>query len=169
MPQLDFTQPPFDVLSSAERQSLKKNTQVRYLAKEETLPVDELQYYFVVLKGQIQQLLNGEFVATYLGSNHSDHLNSNDWFDSRRTPESHTKAHAKEDENTQQYQFRATEDSLLLQINGAAIDKISAQNHLVRQLLSDKLPERLKALQQRRSAHNDALMTAMAFLHVRWC
>ena len=32
MPHLDFTQPPFDVLSAAERQSIKKNTQVRYLA-----------------------------------------------------------------------------------------------------------------------------------------
>lgn len=151
MPHLDFTQPPFDVLSSAERQSLKKNTQVRYLAKNETLPADELQYFFVVLKGQIEQLHNGEFVASYLGSNHTDHPNSNDWFDSRRTPESRTRAHTKDSENTQHYQFCAAEDTLLLQINGTAIDKISAQNHLVRQLLSDKLPERLKALQQRRS------------------
>jgi len=152
MPHLDFTQPPFDVLSSAERQSLKKNTQVRYLAKQETLAADDLQYFFVVLKGQVEQLLDGKFVAIYLGSNHSDHLNSNDWFDSRRTPESRTRAHTQENENTQYCQFRAAEDSLLLQINGAAIDRISAQNHLVRQLLSDKLPERLKALQQRRSA-----------------
>jgi len=50
----------------------------------------------------------------------------------------------------QTYQFRAAEDTLLLQVTGSAIDKISAQNHLVRQMLSDKLPERLKALQQRR-------------------
>ncbi|MEC5211286.1 CBS domain-containing protein [Psychrobacter sp. PL15] len=148
MPHLDFTQPPFDVLSPAERQSLKKNTQVRYLAEDEILLADDLQYFFVVLKGQIEKSLGGEFVATYLGSNHSDHINSNDWFDSRRTPESH----AQESDNTQHYQFRAAEDTLLLQIDGAAIDRISAQNHLVRQLLSDKLPERLKALQQRRSA-----------------
>ncbi|MBP2279204.1 CBS domain-containing protein [Psychrobacter sp. PL19] len=148
MPHLDFTQPPFDVLSPAERQSLKKNTQVRYLAEDEILLADDLQYFFVVLKGQIEKSLGGEFVAAYLGSNHSDHINSNDWFDSRRTPESH----AQESDNTQHYQFRAAEDTLLLQIDGAAIDRISAQNHLVRQLLSDKLPERLKALQQRRSA-----------------
>ncbi|WP_201558524.1 DUF294 nucleotidyltransferase-like domain-containing protein [Psychrobacter sp. 72-O-c] len=152
MPHLDFTQPPFDVLSLDERQSLKKNTQVRYLAKEEILAADDLQYFFVVLKGQVEQLLDGESIASYLGSNHSEHLNSNDWFDSRRTPESRIRAYTQEHENTQQYQFRAAEDSLLLQINGAAIDRISAQNHLVRQLLSDKLPERLKALQQRRSA-----------------
>lgn len=155
MPHLDFTQPPFDVLSSAERQSLKKNTQVRYLAENETLPAEDLQYFFVVLKGQVEQLLDGEFVASYLGSNHSDHLNSNDWFDSRRPPESHIKSHTEagmqEDAAAQNYQFRAAEDTLLLQVNGAAIDRISAQNHLVRQLLSDKLPERLKSLQQWRS------------------
>ena len=149
MPHLDFTQPPFDVLSLAERQSLKKNTQVRYLAANETLPADELCYFFVVLKGQIEQTLNGEFVAAYLGSNHSDHLNSNDWFDSRRTPESHNHSG---NINPEPYHYRADEDTLLLQVDGAAIDKISAQNHLVRQLLSDKLPERLKALQQRRGS-----------------
>ena len=171
MPHLDFTQPPFDVLSAAERQSIKKNTQVRYLAKNEVLPTDDLQYFYVVLKGQIEQLLNDEFFAAYLGSNHTDHLNSNDWFDSRRLPESLAenglqkgtvqegniqKGTIQEDKNSAitPYQFRATEDSLLLQINGSTIDKISAQNHLVRQLLSENLPERLKALQQRRSGQN---------------
>ena len=150
MPHLDFTQPPFDVLSLAERQSIRKNTQIRYLAKNENLTAEELQYLYVVIKGQIEQLLDGEFVATYLGSNHSDHLNNNDWFDSRRLPESLTE-NSTNTEALQTYQFRAAEDTLLLQVAGSAVDKISAQNHLVRQMLSDKLPERLKALQQRRN------------------
>ena len=170
MPHLDFTQPPFDVLSAAERQSIKKNTQIRYLAKDEYLPADDLQYFYVVLKGQIEQLLDGEFVASYLGSNHTDHLNSNDWFDSRRLPKSliegdlpessePTNALLSSAEPTSKnpispYEFRAIEDTLLLQVNGATIDKISAQNHLVRQLLSEDLPERLKALQQRRSSQS---------------
>ncbi|WP_201527468.1 DUF294 nucleotidyltransferase-like domain-containing protein [Psychrobacter frigidicola] len=155
MPHLDFTQPPFDVLSLAERQSLKKHTQVRYLATNETLPADDLQYFFVVLKGQIEQTLNGEFVAFYLGGKDSDQLNSNDWFDSRRLPE----AQDDDSTNTQQssYQYRADEDTLLLQVDGAAMNKISAQNYLIRQLLSDKLPERLKALAQRRSGQVQAL------------
>ncbi|WP_201617400.1 DUF294 nucleotidyltransferase-like domain-containing protein [Psychrobacter urativorans] len=155
MPHLDFTQPPFDVLSLAERQSLKKHTQVRYLATNETLPTDDLQYFFVVLKGQIEQTLNGEFVAFYLGGKDSDQLNSNDWFDSRRLPE----AQDDDSTNTQQssYQYRADEDTLLLQVDGAAMNKISAQNYLIRQLLSDKLPERLKALAQRRSGQVQAL------------
>ena len=148
MPHLDFTQPPFDVLRLAERQSLKKNTQVRYLAANESLSGNDLNNFFVVLKGQVEQKLDGEFVTSYLGSNHSEQLNSNDWFDSRRAPET---------QNNAFYQYTAVEDTLLLQVDGAAIDKISAQNHLVRQLLSDKLPERLKALQQRRSAHNRAV------------
>lgn len=154
MTQLDFNQPPFDVLSLAERQSLKKHTQVRYLATDEALPTDELQHFFVVLKGRIKQTLAGEFVASYMGSNHSDQLNSNDWFDSRKSTESNdTLASAVSTDSSEPYQYRALEDTLLLQIDGAAIDKISAQNHLVRQLLSDKLPERLKALQQRRASH----------------
>lgn len=157
MPHLDFTQPPFDVLSLAERQSIRKNTQIRYLAKNEDLSAEELQYLYVVIKGQIEQSLDGEFVASYLGSNHADDYNNNDWFDSRRLPESLSKNKLQPNhENnatgsiTQTYQFRAVEDTLLLQVAGNTIDKISAQNHLVRQLLSDKLPERLKALQQRR-------------------
>ncbi|MEN6671253.1 DUF294 nucleotidyltransferase-like domain-containing protein [Psychrobacter sp. B38] len=178
MPHLDFTQPPFDVLSLAERQSIRKSTQIRYLAKNESLPPEELQYLYVVIKGRIEQLLDGEFVASYLGSNHAEEANNNDWFDSRRSPESRDSKRLGSDfpdskslnskpidksgrqaddtdstghKTTATYQFRAAEDTLLLQVAGSAIDKISAQNHLVRQLLSDKLPERLKALQQRRS------------------
>ncbi|MGP4713779.1 MULTISPECIES: DUF294 nucleotidyltransferase-like domain-containing protein [unclassified Psychrobacter] len=150
MPQLDFTQPPFDVLSADERLSVKKHTQVRYLAKDDSLAVDDLQYFFVVLKGQIEQRLGDEFVATYLGNNHTKHLNSNDWFDSRRTPE-RTDKNGEMGHSPEYYQFCAVEDSLLLQVDGSAIDKIGAQNYLVRQLLSDKLSERLKALELRRS------------------
>lgn len=157
MPHLDFTQPPFDVFRLSERQSIRKHTQIRYLAKNESLATEDMQYLYVVIKGQIEQLLDGEFVASYLGSNHSDHLNSNDWFDSRRLPKSLTEKTSVADSdinttNPSPYQFRAAEDTLLLQVDGTAVDKISAQNHLVRQLLSDKLPERLKALQQRRSS-----------------
>ena len=54
MPHLDFSQPPFDVLSLAERQSIRKNTQIRYLAKNESLPIEEMQYLYVVIKGQIE-------------------------------------------------------------------------------------------------------------------
>jgi CBS domain-containing protein len=160
MPHLDFSQPPFDVLSLAERQSIRKNTQIRYLAKNESLPAEELQCLYVVIKGQIEQSLDGEFVASYVGSNHADGLNNNDWFDSRRLPESLTNDNQLEPESTsiQPYQFRANEETLLLQVAGDAIDKISAQNHLVRQMLSDKLPERLKALRQRR--HNKTLEPA---------
>jgi CBS domain-containing protein len=153
MPHLDFTQPPFDVLSLAERQSIRKNTKIRYLARDEILPAEDLQYLYVVIKGQIEQSLSGEFVASYLGSNHSDEPNNNDWFDSRRLPESLIKNGMPEGNDTpiQPYQFRASEETLLLQVDGATVDKISAQNHLIRQMLSDKLPERLKALRQRRS------------------
>lgn len=154
MPHLDFTQPPFDVLRLAERQSLKKHTQIRYLAANEALSDEDLKHFFVVLKGQVEQTLDGEFVGSYLGNKSApEQLNNNDWFDSRRTPDQQDN----NDTHAKSYQYRATEDTLLLQIAGEAIDKISAQNHLVRQLLSDNLPERLKALQQRRSQQNPTL------------
>lgn len=165
MPQLDFTQPPFDVLRESERQSLKKHTHVRYLAADETLGAEDLQSFFVVLKGQLEQTLDGDTVAVYLGNDHSDHVNNNDWFDARRRPEgvaADYEAPPPSGLNTPvdkyTYRYRALEDTLLLQVDGAAIDRIGAQNHLVRQLLSGKLPERLKALQQRRSPnlHQDA-------------
>lgn len=158
MPHLDFAQPPFDVLTSAERQSLKKHTQVRYLANDESLLDEDKPTFFIVLKGQIEQTLAGESIATFLGSNHSNHLHSNDWFDSRRQPDSATQTstdssvHQAIDQPTDTYRYRALEDTLLLQVDSAAIDKISAQNHLIRQLLSDKLPEKIKALQQRQNS-----------------
>ncbi len=153
MTQLDFTQPPFDVLSLAERQSIRKHTQIRYLAANESLPTEDLQYFYVVIKGQIEQILAGETVAAYLGSDHSDHLHSNDWFDSRRTPASNQEYSS----STEPYSYRAGEDTLLLQVDGKAIDKISARNHLVSQLLSDKLPEKIKALQQRQGSKSQNL------------
>ncbi|MGP4789767.1 DUF294 nucleotidyltransferase-like domain-containing protein [Psychrobacter sp. 1Y11] len=150
---LDFTQPPFDVLSLAERQSIRKHTQIRYLAADERLMTDDMTYFYVLIKGQIEQTYAGDFVAAYFGSNHSDHFHSNDWFDSRRTPEMAKNTSS----DVLSYDYRASEDTLLLQIDGAAIDKISAQNHLVRQLLSDKLPEKLKALQQRQGTKSQNL------------
>ena len=154
MPQLDFNQPPFDVLSVAERQSLRKHTQVRYLAAGESLPAAELCYFFVVIKGRIEQrlvtdadtTLDTEFVATYSGSGHSEPPSGNDWFDSRRQPERSDPS----SEKPPTYHYIACEDTLLLQVEGRAIDRLSAQNHLVRELLSDKLPERLKALRRNR-------------------
>ncbi|MDN5897830.1 MAG: nucleotidyltransferase, partial [Psychrobacter sp.] len=113
MPHLDFTQPPFDVLSLAERQSIRKNTQIRYLAKDEFLSAAELQCLYVVIKGQIEQLLDDEFVASYLGSNHSDDLNNNDWFDSRRLPESQNNKSIPDSVEagvTTTYQYQAVED-----------------------------------------------------------
>ena len=153
MPHLDFTQPPFDVLSLDERQSIRKNTQIRYLAKGEHLSAEDRQYLYVVIKGQIEQLLDGEFVASYLGSNHADDVSNNDWFDSRRLPESISSNDGQDSSAASVYQFRANEETLLLQVAGSAVDKISAQNHLVRQMLSDKLPERLQALRRRRQGN----------------
>lgn len=132
MPQLDFTQPPFDVLTNAERQSIKKNTQVRYLDSQETLSSADNAYFFVVLKGSIEQTdgtVEDNFISHYQASD-----NQNDWF-----------------RPTADYKYTASSQTLLLQINGDAVDKISAQNRLVRQLLSGEVGDKISALKQRKS------------------
>ncbi|GAA0309830.1 DUF294 nucleotidyltransferase-like domain-containing protein [Psychrobacter aestuarii] len=153
MPYIDFHQPPFDVLSIAERQSLKKHTQVRYLAAPSTLPDSDYDSFFLVLKGRIQQQLGDDVISTYLGANHLSAGDTHDWFDARRRPEPSSDTHA---QPAPAYTYHASEDTLLLQVTGSAIDRLVAQNHLVRTMLSDNLSERLYALQQRRSPRSQA-------------
>ena len=75
MPHLDFTQPPFDVLSLAERQSIRKNTKIRYLARDEILPAADLSNHWVVNLSPLiwaatilmsQTIMTGLIVAAYL-------------------------------------------------------------------------------------------------------
>lgn len=177
MTSLDFSQPPFDVLSAVERQSLKKHTQVRYLAKGDRLTTEDCGYFYVVLKGRIQQSLADDYVGEFAASPFS-----NDWFDARR-PVSDSDAyklsntalaeasaatrlthpHLSQPQATAEsidhdqpraassdhYSYSAIEESLLLQIAGPAMDRLSAQNRHVRQLISGELSERLQALNHR--------------------
>lgn len=147
MNQLDFAQPPFDVLTPAERQSLKKHTQVRYLARDTFLTPEDLQHFYVVLKGQIIQTLDDDYVGDFNAS-----ATSHDWFDARRLPDRHQPQDHIPDASsaTDNYHYRASDDTLLLQVAADAIDRIAAQNHHVRQLLSGELSERMQALSQRR-------------------
>ena len=159
MTRLDFTQPPFDVLSSSERESIKKQTQIRYLAKNEALTAEDNNYFYVVLKGRIQQTLNGEELHDFAATNFS-----NDWFDARKQPtnefnsissinqiisEDAATLSQHQPHNAYQYQYHAVEDSLLLQVNSEAIDKLSVQNRHIRKLLSGELAERMQAYSER--------------------
>ena len=159
MTRLDFTQPPFDVLSSSERESIKKQTQIRYLAKNEALTAEDHNYFYVVLKGRIQQTLNGEELHDFAATNFS-----NDWFDARKQPTHEFNSISSIDQinseatatlsqhqphNAYQYQYHAVEDSLLLQVNSEAIDKLSVQNRHIRKLLSGELAERMQAYSER--------------------
>lgn len=157
MTRLNFTQPPFDVLSSNERESLKKQTQIRYLAKDEGLTADDNNYFYVVLKGRIQQSLADEDLHEFAATNFS-----NDWFDGRKQPANETDSQASLIDSpaansvatlpynsVSNYHYQATEDSLLLQINPEAIDKLSVQNHHIRKLLNGALAERMQAYNER--------------------
>lgn len=162
MTRLDFTQPPFDVLSSTERESIKKQTQIRYLAKNEALTAEDHNYFYVVLKGRIQQTLNGEELHDFAATNFS-----NDWFDARKQPTNEFNSISSIDQISSEdaatlslhqphnaayayhYQYHAVEDSLLLQVNSEAIDKLSVQNRHIRKLLSGELAERMQAYSER--------------------
>ena len=178
MTRLDFTQPPFDALNSSERESLKKQTQIRYLAKNEALPVADHDYFYVVLKGRIQQSLAGDELHDYAATNFS-----NDWFDARKKPTNDSlsslpiTASVSEDDldnhnngdshlphnSTRDYHYQALEDSLLLQVNSAAIDKLSAQNPHIHKLLNGELAERMQAYNQRSgSSHSSASSHSLA-------
>ena len=157
MTRLDFTQPPFDVLSSSERESLKKQTQIRYLAKNEALTAEDNNYFYVVLKGRIQQTLHGEELHDFAATNFS-----NDWFDARKQPTaelsslsssdyiaSEISSFTSQNPESDAYRYHAVEDSLLLQVNSEAIDKLSVQNRYIRKLLSGELAERMQAYSER--------------------
>ncbi len=169
MTRLDFTQPPFDVLSSSERESIKKQTQIRYLAKNEALTAEDYNYFYVVLKGRIQQTLNGDELHDFAATNFS-----NDWFEARNQPRNEfvlisasdktspdTSPSISQPQHQPQYQpqhqhqahntysYHALEDSLLLQVDSAAIDKLSQQNRHIRKLLSGELAERMQAYSER--------------------
>ena len=157
MTRLDFTQPPFDVLSSSERESLKKQTQIRYLAKNEVLTAEDNHYFYVVLKGRIQQTLNGDELHDFAATNFS-----NDWFDARKQPvdemgaplyandpATHDASEFSQEHSSTEYRYHALEDSLLLQVNSEAIDRLSVQNRHIRKLLSGELAERMQAYSER--------------------
>lgn len=165
MTRLDFTQPPFDVLSSSERQNLKKQTQIRYLAKNEGLTATDSQYFYVVLKGRIQQSLAGEALHDYAATDFS-----NDWFDGRKKPldEVHSRPSFTDsldpksllakgaisldqikDSDSNSYHYTALEDSLLLQVNPAAMDELSVKNPHIGKLLSGELTQRMQAYNDR--------------------
>lgn len=165
MNQLDYAMPPFDVLTPTERQTLKKHSQIHYLAKGDALDIST-PYFYVLLKGRIEQSLittagsdadtqssQEQFVSDFNASAHS-----HDWFDSRRQPDGSSHQDTETTDSTTRtshYQYHASEDTLLMQIDTNAIDSVVAQNHLLRQLLSGDLSERVKALSQhqRQASH----------------
>ena len=149
MTRLDFSQPPFDVLSASERASVTHRSKVLYLDKGQSLSPEQCQQFYVVLKGHIEQrLINSasteneaeEFVADYSATD-----TRNDWFDARKPVSIYS---LRPDSTHLSYRYTATDQSLLLQVEAEAIDRLSTQNHLVRHLLSGDISERVQALEQ---------------------
>ncbi|PID37660.1 MAG: hypothetical protein CR966_00890, partial [Pseudomonadales bacterium] len=175
MSQLDFTTPPFDVLTPAERQSLKKHSQVRYLDTNESLTEKDQDYLFIVLKGNISHIeLTAEDSDTPSNTpnNMSNNdtkgstsktgkfvgdFNQNDWFRptgsqpiNQTADQTNKQINNQTDKQTTNqttlHQYTASNQSLLLQVNNSAIERISAQNHLIRQLLNGEFSEKMQAL-----------------------
>lgn len=154
MSQLDFSQPPFDVLTATEKQQLKKHCKVRYLAADEPLNTKDTAYFFVVIKGTISHLAEMTTPAMLAATQTTESLASteavpasltlaaglldkkfigeysqNDWFQ------------PKADEL-----YHALHQSLLLQIDASAVDKIAAQNPLVYQRLNGEITAKIAAI-----------------------
>ncbi|MFB2578634.1 MULTISPECIES: DUF294 nucleotidyltransferase-like domain-containing protein [unclassified Acinetobacter] len=111
-----YTQ-PFDVLTTQQRQLLNQNSKVVYLDKQQSVPKEWLGDFFVILKGKIRETLGDEILAG---------LNTGDWFDSQH--------HAT---------FTASEQTLLLKLDGKILQQVTEQNSRLKSLLFADLVERV--------------------------
>lgn len=109
--------PPFDVLTTAQRERLTRQSEVVYLDKAQQLPHDWYGDFFMILKGKIRETMGDEILAG---------LNQHDWFD--------TQHHAT---------FSADEQTLLLRLNGQILKDITEENPKLKSLLFADLVERV--------------------------
>lgn len=141
MSQLDFNQPPFDVLTATEKQQLKKHSKVRYLDANELFNSTDTDYFFVVIKGTISHLAASnnpdnktiENAATGVGvgvdKKFIGEYHPNDWF---------------QPDVNQLYQ--AAKQSLLLQIEASIVNAVAEQNSLLYQRLSGEITAKIAAI-----------------------
>lgn len=133
MSELNLTNPPFDSLTPTERHQLKQHSKIVYLDSLQPLPTDWYGDFFIIIKGQIHQLQDTDFIAS---------LNVGDWFDSQI-------------KDGQSFTFITQQQSLLYRINGSTLAEITCNNLTLKNLLFADLSARL-AHHQNRIANNES-------------
>lgn len=113
--------PPFDTLNDSERKLLAKHSQMIYLEQHQTLPEAYRNDFFIIIKGRMHQLHDGELIAV---------LHTHDWFDTRQ-------------KNGETHNFVAHEQCLLYRIHGEKMQQVCATNTTLNNLLFADLSDRL--------------------------
>ncbi|MDO4224000.1 MAG: DUF294 nucleotidyltransferase-like domain-containing protein, partial [Acinetobacter sp.] len=109
-------QPPFDVLTDAERKELAQHSTMVFLPEGENLPSAWRGDTFVIIKGKLRQSKDDELIAG---------LHTHDWF-----------VFSDDD-------FSTSEECLLYRINGEGLRTISEKNSTLKNLLFADLSARL--------------------------
>lgn len=117
--------PPFDVLSSSEREQLAKHSSIVYLDANHAVPKAWQGDFFVILKGKIKEAIGDELMAG---------LSRGDWFDTRHAAT-----------------FTPSEQTLLLRINGEMLLEIGKQNTTLQKLLFADLSGRVAEREMRQA------------------
>lgn len=128
---LQLNQPPFDILTSQEREQLAKHAKVSYLDKNTYIPKEWAEDFFVIIKGKLKQLKQNELLAG---------LNTGDWFNLIDT-------------QGEILQAITTEQSLLYRLNGQKIKEISEKNLALKDLLFADLAKRKQHYHNRKAYH----------------
>lgn len=128
---LQLNQPPFDVLTTKQREQLANHAKVSYLDKDTAIPNEWAQDFFVIIKGSLKQFKQNELIAG---------LNRGDWFNLI-------------DSQGEQLQAITSEQSLLYRLNGQIIKQISEQNANLKDLLFADLSKRKQHYNNRKAYH----------------
>ena len=146
----DFASSPFDGLDADEQRLVRDGVDIAYFREGETLlePGIEPSHLFVVIKGHVSQLDEGEVVATY---------GPHDCFDGRSLVAGRASS-----------RFVATEEVLAYELAKATVNELISRNATFGALLFSDLSRKLGALAQRHGEREMHALTtsrvAQAFL-----
>ena len=146
----DFSSSPFDGLDADEQRLVRDAVDIAYFREGETIlePGIEPSHLFVVIKGHVSQLDDGEVVATY---------GPNDCFDGRSLVAGRASS-----------RFVAIEEVLAYELAKATVNELISRNATFGALLFSDLSRKLGALAQRHGEREMHALTtsrvAQAFL-----
>ena len=142
----NFSASPFDCLNSQEQQLVKDNVDIAYFREGELiLDIGSIPtHLFVVIKGYVRQIENGEEVSIY---------GPDDCFDGRGLVTGKVSS-----------QFIASEEVIAYQLAKSSVNSLIADNATFGALLFADLSKKLSALAERRSQYE---VNSLSLAHVK--